>query len=109
MRKKCKHIIIIIIITVKLLSYEYDLVSRVIFRIKLESHTKLSCTEYVTAFLKLHGLLHSNTELETAEKLVQVLTTSLTAHIATESLTSWKLVQVPRRGGGGGEILGLLN
>ncbi|EEB12909.1 smg-7, putative [Pediculus humanus corporis] len=62
--------------------------------IKLESHTKLSCTEYVTAFLKLHGLLHSNTELETAEKLVQVLTTSLTAHIATESLTSWKLVQI---------------
>lgn len=63
-------------------------------RVKVEGHTKLSCYEYVTTFLKLHGLLHSNTELETAEKLVQILATSLTAHIATESLSSWKLVQV---------------
>lgn len=63
-------------------------------RVKLEGHGKLTAYEYVSAFLKLHGLLHSNSELETAEKLVQILTTSLTAHIATESLSSWKLVQV---------------
>ncbi|KAK6641585.1 hypothetical protein RUM44_013300 [Polyplax serrata] len=62
--------------------------------VKLEGHNKLSCYEYVTTFLKLHGLLHSNMELETAEKLVQILATSLTAHIATESLSCWKLVQM---------------
>ncbi|KAL0275945.1 UNVERIFIED_CONTAM: hypothetical protein PYX00_003648 [Menopon gallinae] len=62
--------------------------------VKLEGHNKLSSYEYITTFLKLHGLMHTHTELETAEKLVQILTTSLTAHIATESLSSWKLVQI---------------
>lgn len=62
--------------------------------VKLDGHNKLSSYEYITYFLKLHGLLHTGTELEIAEKLVQILSTSLTAHIATESLSSWKIVQM---------------
>lgn len=64
------------------------------FRVKIEGHGKLSHHEYLAAFLKLHGVLHSHAELDKAEKLVQTLITSLTAHIATESLSSWKLIQV---------------
>jgi protein SMG7 len=60
----------------------------------VEGRNKLSVSEYVAVFLKLHGLLHNSMDLEEAEKCVKVLMTTLTAHVATESLTSWKLVQV---------------
>jgi hypothetical protein len=60
----------------------------------VDGRNKLSVSEYVAVFLKLHGLLHNSSHLQEAEKYVKTLTTTLTAHVATESLTSWKLVQV---------------
>jgi len=60
----------------------------------VDGRNKLSVSEYVAVFLKLHGLLHNSSDLQEAEKYVKTLTTTLTAHVATESLTSWKLVQV---------------
>ena len=65
-----------------------------IYRLNVEGRNKLSISEYVAVFLKLHGLLHNSSDLQEAEKYVKVLTTTLTALVATESLTSWKLVQV---------------
>jgi hypothetical protein len=63
-------------------------------RLTVEGRNKLSVSEYVAVFLKLHGLLHNCMDLQEAEKCVKILMTTLTAHVATESLTSWKLVQV---------------
>jgi len=63
-------------------------------RLNVDGRNKLSVSEYVAVFLKLHGLLHNSSDLQEAEKYVKTLTTTLTAHVATESLTSWKLVQV---------------
>lgn len=63
-------------------------------QLNVEGRSKLSVSEYVAVFLKLHGLLHNSSDLQEAEKYVKVLTTTLTAHVATESLTSWKLVQM---------------
>lgn len=62
--------------------------------LNVEGRNKLSVSEYVAVFLKLHGLLHNCMDLQEAEKCVKVLMTTLTAHVATESLTSWKLVQM---------------
>ncbi|XP_066993388.1 nonsense-mediated mRNA decay factor SMG7 [Anabrus simplex] len=63
-------------------------------QLNVEGRNKLSTSEYVSVFLKLHGLLHTGTQLAQAERYVKILTTTLTAHVATESLTSWKLVQM---------------
>lgn len=63
-------------------------------RLNVEGRNKLSVSEYIAIFLKLHGLLHNCIDLQDAEKCVKILMTTLTAHVATESLTSWKLVQV---------------
>jgi len=63
-------------------------------QLNVDGRNKLSVSEYVAVFLKLHGLLHSSSDLQEAEKYVKTLTTTLTAHVATESLTSWKLVQM---------------
>jgi protein SMG7 len=63
-------------------------------RLNVDGRNKLSVSEYVAVFLKLHGFLHNSLKLQEAEKYVKLLTMTLTAHVATESLTSWKLVQV---------------
>ncbi|XP_063229375.1 nonsense-mediated mRNA decay factor SMG7-like [Bacillus rossius redtenbacheri] len=63
-------------------------------QLNVDSRSKLSVSEYISLFLKLHGLLHTGTELQQVEKYVRILTTMLTAHVATESLSSWKLVQM---------------
>ncbi|GLH09050.1 Uncharacterized protein GBIM_14191 [Gryllus bimaculatus] len=63
-------------------------------QLNVEGRNKLSTSEYISVFLKLHGILYAGTDLNLAEKYVKILTTTLTAHVATESLTSWKFVQM---------------
>ncbi|XP_014600961.1 PREDICTED: protein SMG7-like isoform X1 [Polistes canadensis] len=60
----------------------------------IEGKTKLSTQEYVTVFLKLHGIIHNLGDLKIASSYVKLLTETLTALVATESFSSWMLVQM---------------
>ncbi|XP_043504628.1 protein SMG7-like isoform X1 [Polistes fuscatus] len=60
----------------------------------IEGKTKLSAQEYVTVFLKLHGIIHNLGDLKIASSYVKLLTETLTALVATESFSSWMLVQM---------------
>ncbi|XP_046740287.1 uncharacterized protein LOC124407800 isoform X2 [Diprion similis] len=59
-----------------------------------EGKTKLTSQEYISVFLKLHGVLHNLGEVSVAAKYVTILTESMTALVATESFSSWRLVQM---------------
>ncbi|XP_039287814.1 protein SMG7 [Nilaparvata lugens] len=62
--------------------------------LNVEGRTKLTSSEYVMLFLKLHAMLHLSSELDSCAGYVQLLTETLTAHIATQSFSSCKLVQM---------------
>ncbi|XP_046591118.1 protein SMG7 isoform X1 [Neodiprion lecontei] len=59
-----------------------------------EGKTKLTSQEYISVFLKLHGVLHNLGEVSVAAKYVTILTETMTALVATESFSSWRLVQM---------------
>ncbi|KAK2581218.1 hypothetical protein KPH14_008016 [Odynerus spinipes] len=60
----------------------------------IEGKSKLNAQEYVTVFLKLHGIIHNLGDLKIASSYVKLLTETLTALVATESFSSWMLVQM---------------
>lgn len=60
----------------------------------IEGKTKLTSQEYITVFLKLHGILHNLGDTRVAASHVKLLTETLTALVATESFSSWRLVQM---------------
>lgn len=62
--------------------------------ISFNKQGKLTSQEYVTTFLKLHGLLLNLQDLELALSHARHLMDNLTALVATESFSSWKLVQM---------------
>ncbi|CAH0388220.1 unnamed protein product [Bemisia tabaci] len=55
---------------------------------------KLTSSEYIALFLKLHALFHLPGDFSECETLVRLLTSSLTSQVATEAFSSWKLVQM---------------
>ncbi|KYN00366.1 PREDICTED: protein SMG7-like [Cyphomyrmex costatus] len=60
----------------------------------INSKTKLNSQEYITVFLKLHGIVHILGNLKLACSYSKQLTETLTALVATESFSSWMLVQM---------------
>lgn len=59
-----------------------------------EVHSKLSIMEFLTMFLRVHGLLHLATDLDQAELYVKSLNATFTALVATHAFSSMKLIQV---------------
>lgn len=67
----------------------------IFFRWNKDSQTtKLTTTEYLSLYLKVHAYLYTCRELEACVSYIKILTDTLTPHIATQSFNSWKLVQV---------------
>lgn len=60
----------------------------------IDGKTKLNSQEYITIFLKLHGIIHNYGDLKLACSYSKMLTETLTALVATESFSSWMLVQM---------------
>lgn len=60
----------------------------------LNNCTKLTSSEFLSLYLKLHAYFHMCTHLDKCAGYVKLLTDTLTAHIATQSFNSWKLVQM---------------
>ncbi|KYQ57660.1 Protein SMG7 [Trachymyrmex zeteki] len=60
----------------------------------IDGKIKLNSQEYVTVFLKLHGIVHILGDLKLACSYSKQLTETLTALVATESFSSWMLVQM---------------
>lgn len=60
----------------------------------IDGKTKLSSQEYVTVFLKLHGIIHNIGDLKLACSYSKLLTETLTALVATESFSSWMLIEM---------------
>ncbi|KAG5312350.1 SMG7 protein, partial [Acromyrmex insinuator] len=60
----------------------------------IDGKTKLNSQEYITLFLKLHGIIHILGDLKLACSYSKQLTETLTALVATESFSSWMLVQM---------------
>ncbi|XP_046671349.1 protein SMG7-like [Homalodisca vitripennis] len=56
--------------------------------------TKLTTTEYLSLYLKLHAYFYTCRELDVCASYVKTLTDALIPHIATQSFNSWKLVQI---------------
>lgn len=59
-----------------------------------EINSKLTQSEFILMFLKVHALLHTVTELDKAELYVKTLNGTFTALVATQGFTSTKLIQV---------------
>ncbi|PSN36840.1 hypothetical protein C0J52_14254 [Blattella germanica] len=53
--------------------------AEVFYRLNVEGRNKLSVSEYVAVFLKLHGLLHNSSDFLEAEKYVKMLAINLFA------------------------------
>lgn len=60
----------------------------------VHSSSKLTSSEYLSLYLKLHAYFHVCIHLDMCAGYVKLLTDTLTAHIATQSFNSWKLVQM---------------
>lgn len=54
----------------------------------------MTVNEFITLFLRTHGLLHSLTNLDDAEALIKRLNSTLTALIATQSFTMGQLIKI---------------
>ncbi|XP_012152176.2 uncharacterized protein LOC100880698 isoform X2 [Megachile rotundata] len=62
--------------------------------LNIDGKTKLTSQEYISVFLKLHGVIHNLGDLKIACTYAKLLTETLTALVATESFSSWMLVQM---------------
>ncbi|XP_075227377.1 nonsense-mediated mRNA decay factor SMG7-like [Lycorma delicatula] len=63
-------------------------------KLNIEGRVKLTSSEYLTLFLKLHAMFHISSKMDDCANYVKLLTETLTAHIATQSFNSYKLVQM---------------
>lgn len=62
--------------------------------LKIDGKTRLDSQEYISVFLKLHGIIHNLGDMALATTYVKLLTETLTALVVTESFSSWRLVQM---------------